>query len=148
MRIFDCHSHWATEGRSVMRTEEDWRHAKRIWKMERRVYSDEEQAQYFRSNHARTILDLSFTKTLPIDEMRRHHDYALDYQRRFPDVVFGHWLQFEPSRGAESIDEFQRCFDAKAGFVGFCVNGQVTGVPASDPLWNPSIRDRSISAFR
>ena len=76
MRIFDCHSHWATEGRSVMRTEEDWLHAKRIWKMERRVYSDEEQAQYFRSHHARTILDLSYTKTLPIDEMRRHHDYA------------------------------------------------------------------------
>jgi predicted TIM-barrel fold metal-dependent hydrolase len=105
--------------------------------MERRIYSDEEQAQYFRSTRARTILDLSYTKTLPIDEMRRHHDYALDYQRRFRDVVFGHWLQFEPSRSAESIDEFQRCVDAKAGFVGFCVNGQVTGVPASDPLWDP-----------
>jgi predicted TIM-barrel fold metal-dependent hydrolase len=137
MRIFDCHSHWATEGRSVRRTDEDWRHAQRIWKMERKTYGDEEQADYFRNNNARTILDLSYTKTLPIEEMRRHHDYALAYQRRFSEVVFGHWLQFEPQRGAESLDEFQRCLGANSGFVGFCVNGQVTGVPPSDPLWDP-----------
>jgi predicted TIM-barrel fold metal-dependent hydrolase len=137
MRIFDCHSHWATEGRSVMRTDEDWRHAERIWKMERRTYGDEEQADYFRKHGARAILDLSYTKTLPIEEMRQHHNYALAYQRRFPDVVFGHWLQFEPWRSTESLAEFQRCRDAKAGFVGFCVNGQVTGVPPSDPLWDP-----------
>ena len=71
MRIFDCHSHWATEGRSVMRTDEDWHHAQRIWKMERRIYGDEEQADYFRKHKARAILDLSYTKTLPIEEMRQ-----------------------------------------------------------------------------
>jgi uncharacterized protein len=143
MRILDCHSHWATAGRSVMRTDEDWQHAQRIWKMERRTYGDEEQAEYFRKHDARTILDLSYTKALPIEEMRQHHDYALAYQRRFPDVVFGHWLQFEPWRGAESLEEFQRCTEAGAGFVGFCVNGQVTGVPPSDPLWD-SFYERSI----
>lgn len=137
MRIFDCHSHWATEGRSVMRTDEDWLHAKRIWKMERKIYSDEEQAAYFRKHNARSILDLSYTKTLPIEEMRTHHDYALAFQRRFPDVVVGHWLQFEPWRNAESLAEFQRCHDARLGFVGFCVNGQVTGVPPSDRSWDP-----------
>ena len=26
---------------------------------------------------------------------------------------------------------------ANAGFIGLCVNGQVTRVPASDPLWDP-----------
>jgi predicted TIM-barrel fold metal-dependent hydrolase len=111
--------------------------------MERRTYSDEEQAEYFRKHDARTILDLSYTKALPIEEMRQHHDYALAYQRRFPDVVFGHWLQFEPWRGSESLEEFQRCTEAGAGFVGFCVNGQVTGVPPSDPLWDP-FYERSI----
>src|SRR5712672_909669 len=98
MRVFDCHSHWATEGHSVMRTDEDWHHAQRIWKMERRTYGDEEQAEYF----------------------RKHNDYALAHQRRFPDVVFGHWLQFEPWRSTESLAEFQRCREANAGFVGFC----------------------------
>jgi predicted TIM-barrel fold metal-dependent hydrolase len=143
MQIFDCHSHWATPDRFVMRTEEDWLHAKRVFQLERKSYSDEEQAAYFRQHNARTILDLSFTKELPIEQMRPHHDYALAYQRRHADVVFGHWLQFQPWRAEESLTEFQRCSDAGAGFVGFCVNGQGTGVPAGDPLWDPFYR-RSI----
>ena len=28
-------------------------------------------------------------------------------------------------------------FGGHAGFIGLCVNGQVTGVPASDPIWDP-----------
>jgi predicted TIM-barrel fold metal-dependent hydrolase len=143
MQIFDCHSHWATQGRSVLRTDEDWLHAKRVFQMERTNYSDEAQAAYFRRHNVRTILDLSYTKELPIEEMRPHHDYALDYQRNYPDVVFGHWLQFQPWRAEESLNEFQRCADAGAGFVGFCVNGQSTGIPASDPLWDSFYR-RSI----
>ncbi len=143
MEIFDCHSHWATPGRSVLRTDEDWLHAKRVFQLERKTYTDEEQAAYFRQHKVRTILDLSFTKELPIEEMRSHHDYALHYQRRYPDVVFGHWLQFQPWRTEESLAEFQRCNDFGAGFVGFCVNGQGTGVPASDPRWGPFYR-RSI----
>jgi hypothetical protein len=136
MQIFDCHSHWATPGRSVLRTDEDWLHAKRVFQTERINYNEEAQAAYFRQHNVHTILDLSYTKELPIEEMRLHHDYALDYQRHYPDVVFGHWLQFQPWRTEESLNEFQRCADAGAGFVGFCVNGQSTGIPASDPLWD------------
>ena len=87
-------------------------------------------ADYFRKNNVRTILDLSFTKFLPIEEMRAHHDYAFDFQRKHPDVVFGHWLQFDPRRALESIREFDRALAADAGFVGLCVNGQVLGMPA------------------
>jgi predicted TIM-barrel fold metal-dependent hydrolase len=143
MRIFDCHSHWATPGRTVLRTDEDWLHAKRVFQMERRTFSDEEQAAYFRKYRVRTILDLSYPKELPIEDMRLHHNYALDYQRRYPDVVFGHWLQFQPRRADEALAEFQRCTEAGAGFVGFCINGQSTGVPASEALWDPFYR-RSI----
>jgi len=143
MRIFDCHSHWATPGRTVLRTDEDWLHAKRVFQMERRTFSDEEQAAYFRKYRVRTILDLSYPKELPIEDMRLHHNYALDYQRRYPDVVFGHWLQFQPQRADEALAEFQRCAEAGAGFVGFCINGQSTGVPAGDPAWYPFYR-RSI----
>jgi uncharacterized protein len=137
MRILDCHSHWATPGRSVLQTDQDWLHAKRVFQMEQRTYDEEEQAAYFRKHKARTILDLSYTKELPIEEMELHHDYAIAYQRRYPDVVFGHWLQFQPWRSAESLIEFQRCADSGAGFVGFCINGQSTGVPASEPSWHP-----------
>lgn len=143
MQIFDCHSHWATPGRSVLRTDEDWLHAKRVFQTERINYGEEAQAVYFRQHNVHTILDLSYTKELPIEEMRLHHDYALDYQRHYPDVVFGHWLQFQPWRTEELLNEFQRCADAGAGFVGFCVNGQSTGIPASDPLWDSFYR-RSI----
>jgi predicted TIM-barrel fold metal-dependent hydrolase len=143
MRIFDCHSHWATPGRSVLQTDEDWLHAKRVFQLERKTFSEEEQAAYFRKHNARAILDLSYTKELPIDEMRLHHDYAIDYQRRYPDAVFGHWLQFQPWRSTESLAEFQRCAESGGGFVGLCINGQSTGVPASEPSWNP-FYERSI----
>ena len=148
MRIFDCHSHWATPGRTVLRTDEDWLHAKRVFQMERRTFSDEEQAAYFRKYRARAILDLSYPKELPIEDMRRHHDYALDYQRRFPDVVFGHWLQFQPRRADEALAEFQRCAEAGAGFVGFASTANRPECRRASLCGIRFIGDRSIWASR
>lgn len=136
MRLFDCHSHWATPARSLMQTEDDWRYAKQVWGVEPIEMSDEAQAAYLRQHQARSIMDLSYTKELPIEEMRLHHDYALDYQRRFPDVIFGHWLQFQPWRAEEALDEFERVRAAAPGFVGLAVNGQSTGVNPADPQWD------------
>ena len=82
-------------------------------------------------------LDLAWVRKLPIEQMREYHDYAFDMARRNRDVIFGHWLMFEPQRHEESLEEFRRARDADAGFVGFAVSGQSTGVPASDPLWDP-----------
>jgi hypothetical protein len=140
MKIFDCHSHWATKDHCVLRTDEDWLHAKTVWGVDRVEISDEEQADYFIRNNARAIMDLSYTKELPIEEMRLHHDYALDFQRRFPAAIFGHWLQFQPWRAEESLAEFERVRAAAPGFIGLCINGQSTGVPASDPAWEPFYR--------
>ncbi|MBL0421048.1 amidohydrolase family protein [Ramlibacter sp. AW1] len=145
MNIIDCHSHWGTRRGYIFRTPEELARQAAIWKTEVQFFTEDEQAAYFRRNNARVILDLSFTKFLPIEQMREMHDYAFAEQRKHPDVIAGHWLQFDPRRGAEALAEFQRCLDAKAGFVGFCVNGQVTGVPASDPLWTPFYK-RSIDA--
>ena len=33
-------------------------------------------AQYFRANNVRAILDLGFSKFLPLEEMQSLHDYA------------------------------------------------------------------------
>jgi predicted TIM-barrel fold metal-dependent hydrolase len=77
---------------------------------------------------------------LPIEDIRALHDYAFEVQRQHRDVMVGQWLQFDPRRAAEAVTEFQRCIDKRLGFVGFCVNGQVTGVPASDPMWDPFYR--------
>lgn len=137
MRILDCHSHWGTKKGYLFRTEEELRNQEKIWRTPVQYFTEKEQADYFRKNNVRTILDMSFTKFLEMEEMRQYHDYALDFQRENPDVVFGHWLQFDPRRAAESIVEFERLISARLGFVGLSVNGQVTGVPASDPMWDP-----------
>ena len=137
MRIFDCHSHWGTRRGYIFRTEEQLAQQETIWKTKVTFFTEEEMVAYFRKNNARVILDLSFTKFLPIEEIRQHHDYAFALQRQNPDAIFGHWLQFEPQRALEAIREFDRALAANAGFIGLCVNGQVTKVPASDPLWDP-----------
>jgi uncharacterized protein len=137
MKIFDCHSHWGTERGYIFRTEEQLAQQEKIWKTKVTFLSDEEMVAYFRKNNAKVILDLSFTKFLPIGEMREHHDHAFAVQRANPDAIFGHWLQFQPHRVLESIREFDRAMAANAGFIGLCVNGQVTRVPPSDPLWEP-----------
>src|SRR6266511_5194583 len=98
MKIFDCHSHWGTRRGYIFRTEEQLAQQEKIWQTKVTFFSEEEQADYFRRNNARVILDLSFTKFLPIEEMRQHHDYAFAQARRHPDVIAGHWLQFDPRR--------------------------------------------------
>jgi predicted TIM-barrel fold metal-dependent hydrolase len=137
VKIFDCHSHWGTKRGYIFRTEEQLARQEKIWKTKASFFTEDEMVAYFRENNAQVILDLSFTKSLPIEEIREHHDYAFDLQRRNPDAIFGHWLQFQPHRALESIREFDRAITANGGFVALCVNGQVTGVPASDPQWDP-----------
>jgi len=137
MRIFDCHSHWGTKKGYLFRTEAELARQEKIWKTPVRYYSEDEQADYFRRNNARVILDLSWVKFMPIEEMCEYHDYIFEVQRKHRDVIFGQWLQFDPRKGADAVREFERCVALNAGFVGICVNGQVTGVPASDPAWHP-----------
>ena len=138
MKLFDCHSHWATEKGYLFRTPQEREQQERIWRTPAKVFTEDEQADYFRANNVRVILDISWIKDLSLDEMRTYHDYILDVQKRHSDVIVGQWLQFNPARhGPAAVDEFKRCLDKKAGFVGICVNGQVTGVPAHDPRWDP-----------
>ena len=138
MKLFDCHSHWATEKGYLFRTPEERAQQERIWRTPAKIFTEDEQADYFRANNVRVILDISWIKDLSLDEMKIYHDYVLDVQKRHSDVIVGQWLQFNPARhGTAAVDEFKRCLDKKAGFVGLCVNGQVTGVPANDPRWFP-----------
>ena len=136
-RLFDCHSHWATRKGHIFRTEAELARQEGIWKTKGRYYAEQEMMDFMRANKVRAILDLAWTRQLPIGQMREIHDYAFGMARTNRDVIFGHWLQFEPQRREESLLEFRRARDADAGFVGFAVSGQSTGVPASDPLWCP-----------
>ena len=137
LRIFDCHSHFGTKRGYIFRTQEELDRQEQIWRTPVRYYSDDEMVQYMRNSKARVILDVSIAKFMPIEEMRELYDYTFDLQAKNRDVIFGQWLQFDPRRGKEAFAEFERCVAKNVGFVGFCVNGQVTGVPASDALWDP-----------
>jgi uncharacterized protein len=138
MNIFDCHSHWATEKGYIFRTEAERAQQEKVWRTPFKLFTEDEQADYFRKNSVRVILDISWIKELPLEEMRAYHDYVFDVQQKHRDVIFGQWLQFDPRRhGKAALEEFRRCLDKNAGFVGLNVNGQVTGVPASDPSWDP-----------
>ena len=137
MRILDMHSHWGTERGYVLRSEAALAQQKKTWNSTPRYDTEEEMAAYLRANNVRTILDFGFTKSLPLEELIPFHDYALETQRRFPDAVFGNWLQIDPRLGVEGARELERCIRASTGFVSACVSASGMGYPANDPIYFP-----------
>lgn len=136
-RLFDLHSHWGTRRGYVLQSDAELAQQQRTWGSTPRYDTEEEMAAYFRANRVRTILDFGFTKHLSLKQVRPLHDYALETQRRFPDVIFGHWLQIDPRTGRAGADELHRCIVESAGFVGYCVSGAGMGFGASDEIYAP-----------
>jgi len=136
VKLFDVHSHWGTRRGYVLRTEEQLAQQRRTWNSDPKYATEEEMAAYFRAQDVRTILDFGFTKSLPIAEARSYHDYAIDVQATYPDVIFGHWLQIDPRTGREGVAEFERCAAASRGFIGVCVSAPGMGHAASDPIFD------------
>jgi len=137
-RIFDCHSHWSTKRGYFFQSPEALESQRKIWGTAAAYDSEDEMAAVFRRHNVRVILDLAITMWMNIDEIREVHDYAFSVQRRHPDVIFGHWLTYNPLIGREGIRELERAMAAKAGFVGIAVIGQQNpGYPPSDPIWDP-----------
>ena len=139
MRVFDCHSHWSTERGYVFQDPAERANQEKIWRTRAAFETEQEMADTFRRNHVRSVLDLALTLWMDdLDEIRAIHDYAFAVARDHRDVIFGHWLSFNPEIGREGIREFERALAADAGFVGFGIVGQTRdGYPASDPIWDP-----------
>jgi predicted TIM-barrel fold metal-dependent hydrolase len=137
VRLFDLHSHWGTQRGYVLQTAEELARQHHTWGSTPRYDSEEEMAAYFRKNDVRAILDFGFTKHMALDELRPYHDYAIETQQRFADVIFGHWLQIDPRLGRSGADEMRRCIDASDGFIGYCVSAAGMGFPASDAIYDP-----------
>lgn len=137
MDIIDLHSHWGTERGYVLRTTEALNQQQHTWNSKPRYETEAEMAAYLRANRVRAILDLGFTKKLPLDEVVPLHDYALDTQRRYPDAILGNWLQIDPRLGDKGAQELDRCIRSSSGFVGYCVSGSGMGFAADDPVYRP-----------
>jgi predicted TIM-barrel fold metal-dependent hydrolase len=140
MRIFDCHAHWSTERGYIFQTKEARESQRRIWGTEQVFETEDQMAATLRRNNVRAMMDLAFPvfSPMPLEEIQALHDYTFDVQRRHPDVIFGHWLSFDPRIGKAGLKEYERCVAAKAGFMGFGIIGQAPhGHPPSDPIWEP-----------
>jgi predicted TIM-barrel fold metal-dependent hydrolase len=140
VKLFDLHSHWGTERGYPLRGAAALAQQRHTWNSQASYVSEEEMAAYFRKAGVRTILDFGFTKNLPIAEVKPLHDYALETQRKYSDVIFGNWLQIDPRTGKAGAAELRRCIDASAGFVSLAVSAAGMGFPASDPIYDPFYR--------
>lgn len=137
MQLFDLHSHWGTRRGYVLRTDEQLARQKPTWNSEPAYVTEEAMTAYLRQSRVQTILDFGFTKCLPVAEARAYHDYAIDVQATYPDVIYGHWLQIDPRTGREGVAEFERVAAASKGFIGICVSAPGMGYAADDPVYDP-----------
>lgn len=135
MRIIDLHSHWGTKRGYPFQTPEELAQQRRVFNSDPSYVTETEMAEHFRSIRVQVTLDLG-VRSVSIEELRALHDYALDVQRRFPDVVLGNWLHIDPRLGRAGVEELERCVSAKAGLVGLAVAGAGFNVPASDPAYD------------
>lgn len=137
MKIFDIHSHWGTERGYPLRSAAALALQKRVWNSEPKYHTEQEMADYFRSQDVRVILDFGFTKDLPLDEVRAVHDYGLEVQAKHADVIHGLWLQIHPKTGDAGVAEFERMTKACRGFIGYMVSGSGLGHSCDDPVFTP-----------
>jgi predicted TIM-barrel fold metal-dependent hydrolase len=137
MRIVDVHSHWGTQRGYPLRTEAELAKQQYTWRSDATYATEEEMVAEFRRNDVRAILDLGFTKDLPIDEAREYNDYAIAVQKQYPDAIVGNWITLDPKTGAVGVAEFRRCLDATDGFVGLSVPAASLGFPCCDPVFDP-----------
>jgi uncharacterized protein len=137
MNIIDMHSHWGTERGYVLRSQEALDQQQHTWNSKPQFDTEQEMADYFRLNKVRAILDFGFTKRMPLDEIVPLHDYAIATQAKYPDAIFGNWLQIDPRLGDAGARELERCIQTSQGFVGYCISASGVGFPANDPIYRP-----------
>ena len=136
MPIYDLHSHWGTKRGYVLQSDKELAQQRKTWNSEASYVTEDEMAAHFRARDMRVMLDFGFDKYLGIDKAAELHDYGLETQKKYPDVIIGNWFQIDPRLGADGVRELRRCRDKATGYLGLAVSGS-GGAPASDPLWDP-----------
>ena len=116
MRYFDCHSHFSTKAGLHHASQEDYEQAQRVFKRKRTFETEEQMAEGFRTRNVRTILDIYRTwRMTDEDEIRASNDYATDFARKNPDIVYGNWLAINPAMKDFWLKEFAPARRQEAG---------------------------------
>lgn len=135
--ILDIHSHWGTEAFYPLRGKAAQARQVEIWKTECRFVSKQEMADYLRASNVRTMLDIGFTRELPLEQVRAMHDEMIAFQKANADVVLGNWIQLSPHTGQAGLDELERCRTADTGLVGLAVSAIGNRLSIVDPAFDP-----------
>lgn len=138
--IIDIHSHWGTEAFYPLRGAAAQARQVQIWKTECNFVSKDEMAAYLRSSGVQTMLDIGFTRELPLEQVRTMHDEMIAFQKTHADVVMGNWIQLSPHTGQAGIEELDRCRQAGAGVVGLAVSAIGNRLSIIDDAYSPFYR--------
>jgi predicted TIM-barrel fold metal-dependent hydrolase len=136
MTILDMHSHWGTERHYPLRGKAQQAKQFDIWRTECRFWEKPAMAQYFRDSGIRVMLDLGYTREVPLDDLRSIHDEMIEFQRENADVVLGNWVQIAADAGEAGVAELDRVRAAGAGLTGLAASAIGNRRPISDPSFN------------
>jgi predicted TIM-barrel fold metal-dependent hydrolase len=136
MPILDMHSHWGTEPHYPLRGKAQQAKQFDIWRTECRFWEKPAMAQYFRDSGVRVMLDLGYTREIPLAELRPIHDEMIAFQREHPDVVLGNWVQIAGDTGRDGVAELDRVRQSGAGVTGLAVSAIGNRRPVNDPCFN------------
>jgi len=97
--------------------------------------TDEEMLEVFRKANIKAILVPPTATRKRMDVIQKKNDYVGSLIEKYPDVILGAWIMFDPNvEGWEK--EMTRCV-RDLGFYGFFHYGASTGVPANGPKMKP-----------
>ncbi len=136
MPILDMHSHWGTQTHYPLRGKAQQAKQFDIWRTECKFWEKPAMAQYFRDSGVRVMLDLGYTREIPLEELRPIHDEMISFQREHADVVLGNWLQIAGDAGRDGVAELDRVRSAGAGVTGLAVSAIGNRRPVTDPSFN------------
>ena len=138
MKIIDMHSHWGTKRGYPLQTAAELKQQRATWNSDPNYMTEAEMAQYFRDNNVRAVLDLGFSKFLPLEQMQSLHDYsASPLSAPIVTLFLVTGFTLIPAWAPPASRSCAAASTAASGFVGYAAIRSGKSPPASDPSYDP-----------
>lgn len=136
MKAIDVHSHYSTKRAYLWRTPEEVAIAEKKYKFKAVYKTEKGMAQDLRTANVKGMFDLGFTMEMPIEEVKKMHDYTAQFRRDYPDVFLGGWVSIDPRKGIKALRELERCL-GDLGMIGLTVEASGLGIAPSNQALYP-----------